>query len=178
MPDWLIALVVRLLEFGVIAAIVAIVFKAVLVLLSGPSWASILFQLSERPEVRRPLIMSALVVGALGFVSFGNAGLAAAALAWIVLAPRYVACEARRKAWAGDDAVIKAEALAVRNRVRELRQEEALAGGTPWPEYILDVAKAKRQRLYQLRFERAGGEEPKELPVAPETGPAMGFHST
>lgn len=178
MADWLIGLVARLLEFIVLAAVIAIAFKAMLMLLSGPSWASILFQLNERPEVRRPLISSALVIGAIGFVSFESAGFAAAALAWMVVAPRYVACEARRKAWAADDAVTKAEALEVRNRLRELRQEEALAGDAPWTEYILDVAKAKRQRVYQQRFERAGGEEAKEAPVAPATSPAMGFHST
>lgn len=177
MPDWLIAALVRLLEFFTLAATMAAIFKASLLLLSGPSWATILFQLSERPEVRRPVIVSALVAGALGFLPFGSAGLAAAALAWVVLAPRYIASEARRKAWAADDVAIKAEALEVRNRVRELRQEEALPGNVPWPEYILDVAKAKRQRLYQQRFERVGGEEIKEVPVASEPSPAMGFHS-
>ncbi len=128
---------------------------AVLRLLSGPWWPSVIFQISQRSRLyTRPLWVSFGLALLLGSVLAGLAGAYAAIILWTLFAPQYLVRRGNAKAWREDESGdIRIRALAVRNLERERLNLPELDGSSPWPQYIIDAARAERQKAYQAQFE-------------------------
>lgn len=52
-----------------------------------------------------------------------------------------------------DERPVRLRAAAVRNRIRERLEEPPIDSSEPWNEYIMDAAKADREKAYQAAFE-------------------------
>jgi len=127
-------------------------------ILSGPWWPSVAFQIAQRPRLFTrwlwgTLALSLMVGSALADV----AGLYAALILWIIGAPRFLSSRANKKAWQTDHEDTRQLAIAVRNRERERLGQQALDGTGHWPQYIIDAARAERQKTYQEQFETKRG---------------------
>jgi Na+-transporting methylmalonyl-CoA/oxaloacetate decarboxylase gamma subunit len=139
------AVIALALMFGALATL--------LFLARGPWWPSLIFQAGRRPQLFWTwLAASFALLFLLGATLAGGAGIAFAALAWLVLAPRIIGPVASRIAWKRDRRLAKDKvtaALAIRNRIRRARDESELADGLFWAEYVLDNARAEIQARYK-----------------------------
>lgn len=153
MPDAaeLVAILLRPLFALLAIALVAAPALPLIWLARRPWWPSLVFQIRYRPEVVVRRLWVLFLAGVLVFATlFGIIfGLYAAIIVWILFAPGLVAPRAARAAWQRDNLETRAEARAVRNRLRERLGEPELPDDQPWPQYIIDVALARKQRAYR-----------------------------
>lgn len=127
---------------------------AVTKLLSGPWWPSVAFQMAQRPRLFTRWFWGTLALSLMiGSAAAEVAGLYAALILWLIGAPRFLSSRANKKAWEADHEETRLRAAAVRNRERERLGEPGVDGKAPWPQYIIDAARAERQRAYQEQFE-------------------------
>lgn len=139
-------------------------------ILGGPWWPTVAFQAGQRGKAVHGLLWKSFLVAVVpSTLMIGASGLASGVLLWVIFAPRWIGQHASANAWNDDEDQpdLRHRALEVRNRRNELLGQPALDGAASWPEYIIDAAKAERQRIYQERFERDGRED--VTPAAPSS---------
>lgn len=139
---------------GGIMILVLIILLALLggltLLVRRPWWPSVIFQTGQRPRIYVPWLIGSFAVPAIvGAAIFGPAGLAIMTLLWFAFAPPFIGPRGTKASWDSDKPEERAEALAVRNRIRSALGETDLDGKTYWNQYVLDRARAIRQAKYR-----------------------------
>lgn len=133
-----------------IIAIGALLAGAMWWAVSGSWWPTTVVQFHYRRRrslyalARTGMAVSILVM------ALGVTGCKLGILVFLLFAPRYISRYVRLKAWQDDDDDTRDAARTIRNRLRGGLEEPPIADGEgPWREYVNDVVRARRDRVYQ-----------------------------
>lgn len=140
-----------LLWLGLFASMLSTVLLGMLALwaVAGPWWPTTLVQNRFRRRRSCWALGQAFAIATLAILLLGDHGVAVGSLIFLVFAPRYVNWRVRCGAWHDDTEATRAAARTIRNRLRDRQEEAALAADAgPWPEYVNDVVRAARDKVY------------------------------